>query len=109
MRRPRGVVLFLAGPVIWISHFWLVYLVAEAGCAPDGLALDPSGVTLVTVGATVIAVVATTIMGFVAGRDLGNRADGDWRLMHWGGAVLGGLFALAIVLVGIPALVFAPC
>ena len=27
---------FLGGPVTWITHFMLVYLVAEAGCSGDG-------------------------------------------------------------------------
>ena len=109
MRRLPGVVLFLAGPVIWYSYFWLVYLIAEAGCTPGGLSLDASGVTLITVGVTVLAGAATTILGVNAARALGDGTDGNWRLMHWGGAVLGGLFTLAIILVGLPALVFAPC
>lgn len=107
MRRLPGFVLFLAGPVIWYAHFWLVYLIAEAGCTPGGLSLDSSGVTLVTVGVTVLALGATVTLGVLAVRDVGDTMDGNWHLMHWGGAVLGGLFALAIALVGFPALVFA--
>lgn len=109
MRRLSGAVLFLAGPVIWYAHFWLVYLIAEAGCTPGGLSLDPTGVTLVTVALTVLAVVATTIMGITAARGLNDGVGGDWRLMHWGGAVLAGLFVLAIALVGFSGLVFPPC
>lgn len=109
MRRVPGFVLFLAGPVIWYAHFWLVYLIAEAGCTPGGLRLDPSGVTWVTVGVTVLALGATTIMGIMAAQGPGSRVDGNRHLMHWGGAVLAGLFALAIALVGFSPLVFAPC
>jgi len=109
MRRLPGIVLFLAGPVIWYAYFWLVYLIAEAGCTPGGLSLDSAGVALVTVGVTVLAGAATTILGVGAAKAIGHGRDGNWRLMHWGGAVLGGLFTLAILLVGLPALVFAPC
>lgn len=106
MRRLPGVVVFLAGPVIWITHFWLVYLIGEAGCTGRVLDLDQSGVTAVTVVATVLAAAATVSLGIAAARDLGNGPIGDLRLIHWGGAVLAGLFTLAIILVGLPAVVF---
>lgn len=109
MRRLPGVVLFLAGPVIWFVYFMVVYLFAEAGCSPGGLRVAPSVVTWFTVAVTVIAAIATATLAFRAARSLGEGSGGDWKLMRWGGAILGGLFVLAILLVGAPALVFAPC
>lgn len=59
-RRARGTwAVFLAGPVVWFSHFMLVYLVAEAGCTGDGHGLDvfdPPVPVVWTVVATVVAV-----------------------------------------------------
>lgn len=54
-------VLFLAGPVIWITHFMVVYLVAEAGCTGDRALLDwfdPPVPVVVTWVATALAVPA---------------------------------------------------
>ena len=51
----------LAGPVILMIHFTIVYLVAEAGCTGDGHGLDvfdPPVPVIVTVVATAIAAIA---------------------------------------------------
>lgn len=109
MRRIPGAVLFLAGPVIWFAQFMVVYLFAEAGCNPGGLRVEPLVVTWFTVVVTVVAAVATTTLAVRAARSLGDQSDGDRRFMRWVGAILGGLFVLAILLVGAPALVFPPC
>lgn len=61
-RQRRAWVLFLAGPVIWITHFLVVYLVAEAGCTGDRALLDwfdPPVPVVVTWVATALAVPAT--------------------------------------------------
>ena len=40
-RRARwALFMFVAGPVIWSTHFLLVYLVVEAGCSGDGPGLS---------------------------------------------------------------------
>lgn len=52
-------VVFLAGPVIWLVHFMVVYLVAEAGCTGSGpglVAFAPPVPVAVTAVATVVAV-----------------------------------------------------
>ncbi|HZA00218.1 MAG TPA: hypothetical protein VE575_15770, partial [Acidimicrobiales bacterium] len=60
-RRDRIVwVVFLAGPVTWLAHFVLVYLVAEAGCTGGGPGLeafDPPVPRAVTLAATVVGAV----------------------------------------------------
>ena len=108
MRRLPAYVLFLAGPVIWFAHFMVVYLFAEAACNPAVPGISPSAVVVFTVVATVVAAAATVALTIRAVRNLRADINGNWHLMNWGGAILGGLFVLAILLVGAPALVF-PC
>ena len=53
--------LLLGGPVLWMSHFMFVYLVAEAGCSGDGPGLelfDPPVPRTVTLLATALAAAA---------------------------------------------------
>lgn len=55
--------LFVGGPIVWFTHFMVVYLVAEAGCTGDGPGLrmfDPPVPTVVTVVATIVAAIACT-------------------------------------------------
>jgi hypothetical protein len=77
-RARRTWVVFLAGPVIWFSHFMLVYLVAEAGCTGDGRGLDvfdPPVPVVWTLVATVVAVGLCAAAAFGARRRW--RADGS--------------------------------
>jgi hypothetical protein len=65
--RPARVIwaALLAGPVVLMTHFMLVYLVAEAGCTGDGHGLDafdPPVPEVVTVTATAVAAVACVIV-----------------------------------------------
>ena len=51
-------VVFLGGPVIWFTHFMLVYLVTEAGCSGDGRGFelfDPPVPAVTTLAATGVA------------------------------------------------------
>ena len=52
-------VVFLGGPVIWFSHFMVVYLVAEAGCTGGGghvtLSTGIDGMLLVDTGSAAMA------------------------------------------------------
>ncbi len=55
-----GWIVFLGGPVIWLSHFMVVYLVAEAGCTGGGPGLrvfNPPVPAVVTLVATAVAAV----------------------------------------------------
>lgn len=114
----RGIILFLAGPVIWYANFWLVYLVAETACTQNGLRVETlgTGVSSVTAGLSALALLVVTALAVVAYRRRGQDPDSaesdgatNRHLLYWGGAILGALFALAILMVGIPALVLTPC
>lgn len=113
-------VLFLAGPVIWIAHFMAVYLLAEAVCAADGtttrvLGLRP--VSLVTLAATAAAVAATSLLAGIAHRRWRDRRESpDWLAgddlnpgLALAGALLGVVFVVAILFVGVPAAFLDPC
>ena len=100
-------VLLLAGPVIWISHFWVVYLWAEAACDRPW----DSAVVLVTVAATVVAIGAIVGFGIRASRSY-TAADDDGdhrRLLYLYGVLLAGLPVVATLFVGLPALFLDPC
>lgn len=110
-RRPGWAILFLAGPVIWYLHFWLVYLVAEAGCAADDFRLlGLPGVSVVTVVATVVAVVAIGALTVLAYRRLSGGADDEpHRPLVLAGCLMGVLFLVATLFVGTPAVMMTPC
>lgn len=119
--------LLLAGPVIWMAHFMAVYLVIEAACA--GSAGDSqvlglpvlSFVTLVATAVAVAAIAATTTVSYRAWRAQERRFDGAAgddpeqadatrdRSLTFAGFLLGLLFALAVLYVGVPALWLSPC
>ncbi len=99
---PRWVWLFLAGPVIWYFYFWVVYLAAEAGCAADTGAL----VTWVTIGMTGATIVAIAYYTWRAGRAAGEKGA---RPLIKAGYLIGGIFLVATLFVGVPALVLHPC
>lgn len=73
-RRDRRIfAVLLAGPVVWFTHFMLVYLVAEMGCTGDGPGFelfDPPVPVITTIAATVVAV------GLCA-------ASATWGLRWW--------------------------
>lgn len=112
-------VLFLAGPVIWYLHFWLVYLLAEAICEADGfdvrvLALHP--LSFVTLATTTIAAGVTLFFTDRAWRRFRRRVDGtepqvaeSERMLAFTGILLGLVFFLSILFVGVPALFLPPC
>lgn len=101
--------LMLAGPVIWMTHFWVVYLTAEASCA----ARRSSGISFTGErGLTTIIVVAT--LAGVAG--CGVAAVANHRRSQAGASELSRLgvwlsvgAAVSIVAIGLPIAVLAPC
>lgn len=114
-------VLFLAGPVIWIVHFMAVYVLAEAACAAgDGgpRLLGLSILALVTLVATVFAVGAALVLAVRAyqvwrgatGRSsdwlAGDERNAGLALLGW---LLGAVFVVAILFVGVPAAFLDPC
>lgn len=113
------VAVLLAGPLIWTAHFFVVYLVAEAGCTGDGPGLrlfDPPVPYLTTLVATAVAAAASAAMIAVGRRrwQALRRADSggvDERgaALALGGALLSALSLIQVLFVGIPALVLPGC
>lgn len=95
----------LGGPAIWMSHFMVVYLFAEAGCT--ALDLREGVVVAFTVVATVIALLACGALAWVARRRMG--ADAEWTIdFASGGFLLSIGSAFGVLAVGAPALVLSP-
>ena len=106
IRRDTWIV-FLAGPVTWFVHFMVVYLVAEAGCTGDGpgLALfDPPVPAVVTLAATAVAAAACLAFAWWGHRCLVDHPPGD--SLAFAGFLLSLLSSVAVLFVGLPALVF---
>jgi len=129
-RRSRSIwVALLAGPIIWFTHFMVVYLAVEAGCTGDGPGLtvfDPPVPTVLTVAATVVAAIACLWSAVWALRRWRVRDDrsgaamtddlsadleyGDRNgLLSFVGFLLSSLSVVAILMVGLPALVLPAC
>lgn len=106
----------LAGPTIWISHFMLVYLVAETACTPT----DPDqwsffgedAVIWLTVLATVGAAAAcVAVAAFSWGRldDHDPHGSDHWVVDLARTGFLGSIGALiGVVAVGAPAVFLSP-
>lgn len=117
--------LFLAGPSIWMAHFFAVYLVAEAMCAvgADAEVLSLPLLSAATLLATALAVVAagvTTLLAYrrwrrtarashVADKQSPETQGGHDEQIALAGFLLGILFIVAILFVGMPAAVLDPC
>lgn len=125
-RRARSVWwILLAGPAIWLSHFMLVYLVAEVWCALAGVGRqlrDPWVPLVVTSVATGLAAFASALAIFWALRSWrharagGSAAEGqggageDLRgSVSLAGLLLAALSFVGVLFVGLPALVLPAC
>ena len=100
-------ILFLAGPVTWFVHFMVVYLVAEAGCTGDGPGLavfDPPVPAAATLAATAVAAVACLGFAWRGYRCLVDHPQPD--SLAFAGFLLSLLGFVAVLFVGLPALVF---
>jgi len=119
---------FIGGPVIWITHFMFVYLVAEAGCTGDGPGLevfDPPVPRTVTLAATAVAAAACVPLAAwalrrwrsirrepAAGTDLlaGRTGDGGGGGgLAFAGFLLSSFSFVAILFVGLPAAFLPAC
>ena len=107
----------IAPPIIWISYFMVVYLVAEAGCAmemPGGGVLGLQGVNVITIVATLASIVVIGFFTLRSWRRL-TLADSEAasasqdRSLGLMGVLSGAFFIVASIYVGVPALVMAPC
>ncbi|MPZ52309.1 MAG: hypothetical protein GEU79_06175 [Acidimicrobiia bacterium] len=103
--------IFLAGPVIWYLHFWLVYLLAEAGCSAGGFqVLGLPAVSVFTVVATIVAVAAIAVFTVIGRRRISKaQDDGTQQPMLLAGYLLGVCFIIATLFVGVPASFISPC
>jgi hypothetical protein len=113
-RARTTIALLLAGPVIGVVHFAVVYLVTEAGCSGDGpglRALDPPVPTRVTVLATVLAALACAAVAGWTYRRGRSGDDGlvDRRPLAFVGFLLALLSLVTVLMVGLPALVLDAC
>jgi hypothetical protein len=101
----------LAGPVIWITHFMVVYLLVEMACGFDLLVSEPLGIPTVSVIVTAVTLVAMVGAGWFVVRSATMRVSGGVveEFVGFGGILLGALFTVAIAFVGLPALVISPC
>lgn len=118
-------VVFLGGPMIWFTHFMVVYLVTEAGCSGGGPGLelfDPPAPAVTTLAATGVAAVGCVALAAWAYRRWQTARKGPAAIeaaelsgplpdssrggsLDFAGFLLA-LFALVSVLfVGLPALV----
>jgi hypothetical protein len=112
--------LFLAGPVIWISHFMAVYLLVEAACATAATQHELLGMhvlSVATLAATAAAVILTVVTsGRAYARWRSATSGGDWLDvtdrnpgLAFAGFLLGVVSIAAICFVGLPAAFLEPC
>lgn len=125
--RPARVdwVVFLGGPVLWIAHFMLVYLVVEAGCSGDGRGFEvfdppvPSAATLAATGVAALGCLGFAVWAYRRWRTVrqgltaGDAAHHSGPLsdrnpcgtMDFAGLLLSLFSLIAVLFVGLPALV----
>jgi len=122
----RTWVVFLAGPVTWFTYFMIVYLIAEAGCTGDGPGLNafnppvPAAATLVATAVAALTCLGAARWAYVRWRtsQRGLAADEAADLagplperdrggsLAFAGFLLSLFSFLAVLFVGLPALVF---
>lgn len=124
----RALALFVAGPVVWFTHFVVVYVVAEAGCTGEGTGLrlfDPPVPIVVTLVATAVATVACAVIAWweyrrwQAGRHpvAADHADAvpesdDPQIagaLPFTGFLLAIVSLVSVLFVGLPAVVLPSC
>lgn len=117
-RARTTVVVFLAGPVILIVHFMVVYLVVEAGCTGNGPGLelfDPPVPAVVTLVATALAAIASCAAAWWGYRRWRSAPSGereelvDHKPLGFVGFLMSLLSLVTVLAVGLPALVLDAC
>ncbi|HSL46726.1 MAG TPA: hypothetical protein VK897_25040 [Anaerolineales bacterium] len=117
----------LAGPILWSVHFLLSYLLVEAACQAgwNFNILGRNGLSFIVIVLTILAVIATALFAlrsYRGWRDLHKdrslrqefRETASWfegpvDFMYFSGLLLSVLFAVTILMVGLPALFLQPC
>lgn len=101
--------LTLAGPVLWLVHFMVVYLLAEAACEAHRTGemsfVGEGTLSWVVAIATVVAALLC-VLAAAAARRRHRRGAGPMMIV---GALLGVGSAATVVAVGLPGLVLGPC
>jgi hypothetical protein len=98
----------LAGPVVAMTYFWLVYLVAEVACAEE---LDLVGTTAlgITIAAATAAGAALLVAYTWRARQLATGGDENQRFMATTGLMVLGLFALFLLFLAAPVIGMSLC
>lgn len=119
-------VVFLGGPFTWITYFMLVYVATEAGCSGEGEGLevfDPPVPAAVTLAATALAALVCLAFAVWSYRRWRAATDGvvadeatelsgplpdhdPGGTMDFAGFLLALFSFVAVLFVGLPALVF---
>lgn len=116
---------FLLSPIVWMGHFLLVYIVAEAGCTGSGTGLDvfnppvPVAFTLIATAVAAAVCLACAMWGYrrwQAGKGVLSpyqQDDADelsaGGSLEFAGFVLSLIFFMSVLMVGLPALWLSPC
>jgi hypothetical protein len=96
----------LGGPVVWLTHFAAVYLVAEAACA--GRSRAPDGLALFIFVATVVGAALAALSGAFAWRRVGSTG-GHHAALARAGVLLAAGSVLSVLSVGLPIVALEPC
>lgn len=113
----------LSGPIIWSVQFLIVYLLVEIACQAGVLQTQVLGlelVSLLVIILTAASLASVAYGGLFSYRKFQQTGDGKVfdrenlsaspaRFMALSGLALNLLFGLLILLMGIPAIVLAPC
>lgn len=111
----------LAGPLVWSVYFIAGYGLVEFACKLGLLQFNLLGLNAIAaaiIGLTLIALLVTLYAGLLAyqkwqqvRRDEldSGQAEKSRVFMAQAGVLLSGLFALLILLTGIPAFILRPC
>lgn len=99
----REWIALLAGPGLWWGHFLTVYLLSEGVCAA---ASGGTGPTWLPVAILALTVLVLLVIAWAARQTWTYRRRGQLMTVGLG---LDALFAVAVVMTGVPAVVLSPC
>lgn len=124
-RVPPTWAIVLAGPVIGTVYFWVIYLLAEAGCAEELELVDETVLRLVVLAGGVASAVLLTAFAWRAGRvrrsvpvdrsaettaeTTADIVDDSERFMATTGLMLLGLFMLFTAFLAVPVIGMTLC
>ena len=100
--------MLLAGPVVGMAYFWLVYLVAEVACAEELELVGTTALGVVIAAATAAGAALLLLYGWRA-RQLVTGEDENERFMATTGLIVLGLFVLFVLFLAAPAIGSSLC